>query len=66
MSGVVHPPQVALVGLGRIVQRPVAVNGPWEVRPVVTATQSADDHRAADGARLLTTMDRLLRQPEDL
>ncbi|UZX19815.1 2-oxo acid dehydrogenase subunit E2 [Streptomyces tanashiensis] len=65
VSGVVHPPQVALVGLGRIVQRPVAVNGPWEVRPVVTATQSAD-HRAADGARLLTTMDRLLRQPEDL
>ncbi|ALO12486.1 pyruvate/2-oxoglutarate dehydrogenase complex, dihydrolipoamide acyltransferase component [Streptomyces venezuelae] len=66
--GVVYPPQVALVGLGRIVERPVAVNGLLGVRPVVTATLSAD-HRAADGAtgaRLLTTMDRLLQQPEGL
>ncbi|MDV9186750.1 2-oxo acid dehydrogenase subunit E2 [Streptomyces sp. SR27] len=66
--GVVYPPQVALVGLGRIVGRPVAVNGLLGVRPVVTATLSAD-HRAADGAtgaRLLTTMDRLLQQPEEL
>ena len=66
--GVVYPPQVALVGLGRIVERPVAVNGLLGVRPVVTATLSAD-HRAADGAtgtRLLTTMDRLLQQPEEL
>ncbi|WP_405860047.1 2-oxo acid dehydrogenase subunit E2 [Streptomyces sp. NBC_00090] len=66
--GVVYPPQVALVGLGRIVERPVAVNGLLGVRPVVTATLSAD-HRAADGAtgtRLLTTMDKLLQQPEEL
>ncbi|MEU3744140.1 MULTISPECIES: dihydrolipoamide acetyltransferase family protein [Streptomyces] len=66
--GVVYPPQVALVGLGRIVERPVAVNGLLGVRPVVTATLSAD-HRAADGAtgaRLLTTMDRLLQRPEEL
>ncbi|MEU3424991.1 2-oxo acid dehydrogenase subunit E2 [Streptomyces gardneri] len=66
--GVIYPPQVALVGLGRIVERPVAVNGLLGVRPVVTATLSAD-HRAADGAtgaRLLTTMDKLLQQPEEL
>lgn len=66
--GVVYPPQVALVGLGRIVERPVAANGLLGVRPVVTATLSAD-HRAADGAtgaRLLTTVDRLLQQPEEL
>ncbi|HEY9373961.1 2-oxo acid dehydrogenase subunit E2 [Streptomyces sp.] len=66
--GVVYPPQVALVGLGRIVERPVAVNGLLGVRPVLTATLSAD-HRAADGAtgaRLLTAMDRLLQQPEEL
>ncbi|MER6096488.1 dihydrolipoamide acetyltransferase family protein [Streptomyces sp. NPDC001728] len=66
--GVIYPPQVALVGLGRIVERPVAVNGLLGVRPVVTATLSAD-HRAADGAtgaRLLTTMDRLLQRPEEL
>ncbi|MBX9421619.1 dihydrolipoamide acetyltransferase family protein [Streptomyces lateritius] len=66
--GVIYPPQVALVGLGRIVERPVAVNGLLGVRPVVTATLSVD-HRAADGAtgaRLLTTMDKLLQQPEEL
>ncbi|MFE2012883.1 2-oxo acid dehydrogenase subunit E2 [Streptomyces sp. NPDC059491] len=66
--GVIYPPQVALVGLGRIVERPVAVNGLLGVRPVVTATLSAD-HRAADGAtgaRLLSTMDRALQQPEEL
>ncbi|MEU4268957.1 2-oxo acid dehydrogenase subunit E2 [Streptomyces sp. NPDC026092] len=66
--GVVYPPQVALVGLGRIGERPVAVNGLLGVRPVLTATLSAD-HRAADGAtgaRLLTSMDRLLQRPEEL
>lgn len=66
--GVVYPPQVALVGLGRIVERPVAVNGLLGVRPELTATLSAD-HRAADGAtgaRLLTALDRLLQHPEEL
>ncbi|MEU2231667.1 2-oxo acid dehydrogenase subunit E2 [Streptomyces vietnamensis] len=66
--GVVYPPQVALVGLGRIVERPVAVDGLLGVRPVLTATLSAD-HRAADGAtgaRLLTALDRLLQHPEEL
>ncbi|MDX2296450.1 MULTISPECIES: 2-oxo acid dehydrogenase subunit E2 [Streptomyces] len=66
--GVVYPPQVALVGLGKIVERPVAVNGLLGVRPVLTATLSAD-HRAADGAtgsRLLTALDRLLQHPEEL
>ncbi|MFF7443017.1 dihydrolipoamide acetyltransferase family protein [Streptomyces sp. NPDC008122] len=66
--GVVYPPQVALVGLGRIVERPVAVDGLLGVRPVVTATLSAD-HRAADGitgARLLTALDRILHVPEEL
>ncbi|MGW5419415.1 2-oxo acid dehydrogenase subunit E2 [Streptomyces sp. NPDC003943] len=66
--GVVYPPQVALVGLGRITERPVAVDGLLGVRPTVTATLSAD-HRAADGAtgaRLLTALDRLLHQPEEL
>ncbi|MFJ5708407.1 2-oxo acid dehydrogenase subunit E2 [Streptomyces sp. NPDC093105] len=66
--GVVYPPQVALVGLGRIVERPVAVDGLLGVRPTVTATLSAD-HRAADGAtgaRLLTALDGLLQHSEEL
>ncbi|MFF8864772.1 2-oxo acid dehydrogenase subunit E2 [Streptomyces sp. NPDC015139] len=66
--GVIHPPQVALVGFGAIVERPWAVNGMLGVRSVVTATLAAD-HRATDGAvgaRYLTAVDRLLRTPEEL
>lgn len=66
--GVIYPPQVALVGFGRNVDRPCAVDGLLGVRPVVTATLSAD-HRATDGtvgARYLAAVDRLLQNPEEL
>lgn len=66
--GVIYPPQVALVGFGRVVERPRAVDGLLGVRPTVTATVSAD-HRATDGAigaRYLTAVDRLLQRPEEL
>lgn len=66
--GVIHPPQVALVGFGRVADRPCAVDGLLGVRPVVTATLSAD-HRASDGAvgaRYLTAVTRLLQNPEQL
>ncbi|MFI0510882.1 dihydrolipoamide acetyltransferase family protein [Streptomyces sp. WSLK1-5] len=66
--GVIYPPQVALVGFGRVVDRPWAVDGLLGVRPVVTATLSAD-HRATDGAvgaRYLTAVTRLLQNPEQL
>ncbi|MCX4781551.1 dihydrolipoamide acetyltransferase family protein [Streptomyces sp. NBC_01264] len=66
--GVIYPPQVALVGLGRVIEQPVAVDGMLTVHPTVTATLSAD-HRASDGAtgaRFLTAIDRLLQRPEEL
>ncbi|GAB1333888.1 pyruvate dehydrogenase complex dihydrolipoamide acetyltransferase [Streptomyces sp. E-15] len=66
--GVIHPPQVALVGFGAVVERPWAASGMLGVRPVVTATLAAD-HRATDGAvgaRYLTAVDRLLQEPEEL
>ncbi|MCZ4602792.1 2-oxo acid dehydrogenase subunit E2 [Streptomyces sp. Lzd4kr] len=66
--GVIHPPQVALVGFGKVADRPCAVDGLLGVRPVVTATLSAD-HRATDGAvgaRYLTVVSRLLQNPEQL
>ncbi|MFJ3974142.1 dihydrolipoamide acetyltransferase family protein [Streptomyces sp. NPDC090021] len=66
--GVIYPPQVAMIGLGRVTDRPVAVDGMLAVHPAVTATLSAD-HRATDGAtgaRFLTALDRLLQHPEDL
>jgi len=66
--GVIYPPQVALVGLGRIAERPWAENGLLGVRPVLTATLSAD-HRATDGHRgalFLAALDHLLQEPEKL
>jgi len=66
--GIIYPPQVALVGLGRIVERPWVAAGKVEPRPLMTATLSAD-HRASDGHRgglFLATIDRLLQTPENL
>jgi pyruvate dehydrogenase E2 component (dihydrolipoamide acetyltransferase) len=66
--GVIYPPQVALVGFGRIAERPWAENGMLGVRRAVTATLSAD-HRATDGHRgsqFLEALNRHLQTPEDL
>ncbi len=66
--GVIYPPQVALVGFGRIVERPWAEQGMLDVRPILTATLAAD-HRATDGhrgAQFLQTLDGLLQEPEKL
>ena len=66
--GVIYPPQVALVGFGRITERPWAEGGLLGVRRCLTATLAAD-HRATDGhlgGRFLDTLDRVLQQPEAL
>jgi pyruvate dehydrogenase E2 component (dihydrolipoamide acetyltransferase) len=48
--GVIYPPQVALVGFGKVTERPWAEHGMLGIRPVLTATLAAD-HRATDGRR---------------
>ncbi len=66
--GVIYPPQVALVGFGKITERPVAANGMLGIRPVIDATLAAD-HRVSDGhrgGRFLLAVDRLLQEPEKL
>ena len=68
VHGVIYPPQVALVGFGRIAEQPWAHEGVLGVRPVVVATLAAD-HRASDGhrgSRFLAAVDRLLQAPEKL
>ncbi|HMP01747.1 MAG TPA: dihydrolipoamide acetyltransferase family protein [Gemmatales bacterium] len=65
---IIYPPQVAIVGFGKIVDRPWAVSGQIVVRPVVTATLAAD-HRVSDGHRgglYLAAVERLLQEPEKL
>lgn len=66
--GVIYPPQVALVGFGRITPKPWVVGDAVEPRHIVEATL-AGDHRASDGHRgglFLSTLDRLLQEPEKL
>ncbi len=66
--GIIYPPQVAIVGFGRISTRPWASGDRLEARPQVTATLSAD-HRATDGHRgalFLTAVERWLQTPEKL
>ena len=66
--GIVYPPQVAIVGFGRIGERPWVVDGTVVARPVVTAALSAD-HRVSDGHRgglFLVAVERLLQAPERL
>jgi pyruvate dehydrogenase E2 component (dihydrolipoamide acetyltransferase) len=68
LFGVIFPPQVALVGVGGIIDRPWAVAGMLAVRPTVTITLAAD-HRASDGrtaSAFLATFDRALQNPEEL
>jgi pyruvate dehydrogenase E2 component (dihydrolipoamide acetyltransferase) len=66
--GVIYPPQVAIVGFGRVAERPWVVGGRVEVRPMVTATLAAD-HRASDGHRgsaFLAAVAERLQRPDGL
>ena len=45
---IINPPQSAILGMHNIVQRPVAVDGKVEVRPVMYLALSYD-HRIIDG-----------------
>jgi pyruvate dehydrogenase E2 component (dihydrolipoamide acetyltransferase) len=68
VRGVIYPPQVALVGVGRILERPWAVDGLVGARRVAHVTVAAD-HRASDGhsgALFLSTIDDRLQEPETL
>ena len=68
VQGVIYPPQVALVGFGKVSERPWIDNGHVIVAPSVTASLSAD-HRASDGHRgalFLNELNRLLQEPEEL
>lgn len=65
---IIFPPQVAIVGFGRLVERPWVSGGQILPCPLVTVTVAAD-HRVTDGHRagaFLNALDRRLQEPEDL
>lgn len=65
---VIIPPQVAIVGFGKVADRPVAIEGMLAVHPTVYASLAAD-HRVSDGHRgglFLDALDTLLQEPNRL
>lgn len=66
--GIIYPPQVALVGFGRVAPRPWVIDGTVGVSQTVTASLAAD-HRVSDGhtgAMFLADLNDRLQHPEDL
>lgn len=64
-SAIVNPPQAAILAVGRIADRVVAVNGQAVVQPTMVLTLSCD-HRALDGARgaqFLGALAELIEEP---
>lgn len=66
--GVIYPPQVAIVGFGRVGLRPWVVDGAVVARPVLNISLAAD-HRVTDGhlgGQLLAAIGQALLQPQNL
>jgi pyruvate dehydrogenase E2 component (dihydrolipoamide acetyltransferase) len=67
-NAIIAPPQAAILAVGRISDRVVAVNGQPAVRPMMTLTLSGD-HRVIDGAQgavFLNDLAEAIRAPGDL
>ncbi len=65
-SAIITPPQAAILAVGGIADKVVAVKGQIEVRPRMTLTISCD-HRVADGARaaqFLNGLAEAMQEPE--
>ena len=63
-SAIITPPQAAILAVGSITDRVVAVNGQPAVRPMMTLTLSCD-HRVADGARAALFLNDLAQSIRD-
>ena len=65
---ILNPPQAAILAVGRIAERPVAIGGQLAVRRTVVLTLSCD-HRVLDGvlgARFLGRVAELIEDPYEL
>ena len=64
---IINPPQSAILGMHNIVQRPVAVDGKVEIRPIMYVALSYD-HRIIDGkdsVGFLVKVKEVLENPEE-
>ncbi|HEY7766649.1 2-oxoglutarate dehydrogenase complex dihydrolipoyllysine-residue succinyltransferase, partial [Longimicrobium sp.] len=62
---ILNPPQVGILGMHNIVERPMVVNGQIEIRPIMYVALTYD-HRIVDGSeavRFLVAIKRMLEDP---
>jgi 2-oxoglutarate dehydrogenase E2 component (dihydrolipoamide succinyltransferase) len=65
---ILNPPQTAILGMHKVEDRPVAINGKVEIRPMMYVALSYD-HRLIDGRESVTFLVRIkefLESPERL
>ena len=65
---IINPPQSAILGMHNIVERPVAINGKVEIRPIMYLALSYD-HRIIDGKEsvgFLVKVKEMLEKPETM
>ncbi len=65
---IINPPQVAILGIGRIVDKPLVINNEIKVRPTCVFSLTFD-HRVVDGydgAEFLATLKVFLEKPESV
>ncbi|MAT98737.1 MAG: dihydrolipoyllysine-residue succinyltransferase [Anaerolineaceae bacterium] len=65
---ILNPPQVGILGLHNIVERPVAIDGEMAIRPIMYVALSYD-HRIVDGreaVQFLVRVKELIEDPENL
>ena len=63
---IINPPQSAILGMHNVVERPVAINGKVEIRPIMYVALSYD-HRIIDGKEsvgFLVKIKEMLENPE--
>ncbi len=61
---IINPPQSAILGMHNVVERPVAVNGQVEIRPVMYVALSYD-HRIIDGRESVSFLYKVKEYLED-
>ena len=65
---IINPPEIAILGIGRITKKPVVVDDQIVIKPMMNITLSFD-HRVIDGAlaaRFLQNMKQKIEKPDNL
>lgn len=66
--GMIYPPQIAIIGFGKVHELPLVENGKIKISKVIKVT-IAGDHRATDGligAQFLDKLGKILQNPKEL